>query len=113
MTFKCTKVYAPTSEDSLYASPEFSPVFFTENIAKRQPLHRLSVQSPPLTPPFLYCDLIADKAYCAPNVTCPLIYYTSVSILSFCHLLLRHLYLKDAGMRRLTITCGKNLELYS
>ena len=46
-TFNSTKMYAATSEDSLYTSPEFSLVFLTENIAKRQPLHRISVHCPP------------------------------------------------------------------
>ena len=60
-----TFLNARKCEDSSYASPEFPPVFFTENIPKRQSLHRISVQSPPLMPPFLYCDVIADEAHCA------------------------------------------------
>ena len=56
-------MYTPTSEDSLHASPEFSPVFLTENIAKRQPLHRTSVHCPPHNAAILYCDVIADKAH--------------------------------------------------
>ena len=31
---KSMKTYAPTSEDSLYASPKFSSVFFKANITK-------------------------------------------------------------------------------
>ena len=56
-------MYAPTLEDSLHVSLEFSPILFTANIAKRQPLHRVSVHCPPTTPPFLYRDVIADKAH--------------------------------------------------
>ena len=37
----------------------------------------------------------------------------SVSITSFCHFLLRHLYLKDACMRCLTITCSDEHQQYS
>ena len=40
------KMYAPTLEDSLYVSPGFSPVSFTVNMAKRQPLHWFSVYNP-------------------------------------------------------------------
>ena len=56
-------MYAPTSEDSLYTSPEFSPVFLTENIAKRQPLHRDLCTLSPHNAAILYCDVIADKAH--------------------------------------------------
>ena len=54
----------PLHRKIVYMPHQFSSVFFTANIAKRQALQWLSVHSPPITPPFLYCDVIADKAHC-------------------------------------------------
>ena len=45
------------------------PIFLGAGGA-RLPLRRLSVHCPPIMPPFLYCDVIADKAHCILVIEC-------------------------------------------
>ena len=60
-------MYTSTSEDSLYVSPEFAYGEHSEHL----PLYRISVHCPTHNAChfyFLYCEVIADKAYCRAKV---------------------------------------------
>ena len=61
--FKVSKTRALPLDDSIHATSEISYDFFMPIIAKCQPLHRPSIQSPPTIAAIFIFDVIADKVH--------------------------------------------------